>query len=132
MKFDPLNDSKALVILAGLGVAVYLGWKLYKAAPSVAAAAASVGNAINPASDTNIVNRGVSAAGSAITGDSSWSLGGAIYEWFNKDPNAQANAALAASNAASDSQVAWAYPVTLNDNSLGLGSGPSFSDYINP
>ena len=48
------------------------------------AATTAVGGAvqpINPASDQNIIYSGIGRAGEAITGQSGWSLGGAIYDW---------------------------------------------------
>ncbi len=38
---------------------------------------------VNPTSNNNIINRGVSGVGSAVTGDSSWTLGGQIYDWMH-------------------------------------------------
>lgn len=70
--------------IAGVG---FVAWKLTKVASAGATAAAeglrAVGAAINPADDRNLVNRGVSAAGAAVTGDHSWSLGGQLAEWFD-------------------------------------------------
>lgn len=37
--------------------------------------------AFNPANPGNIVNRAVTAAGQAVTGEDGWSLGGALYDW---------------------------------------------------
>lgn len=45
-----------------------------------------VSTTINPASDQNIVYRGVNAVGGAISGDDSWSLGSWIYDVFNPEP----------------------------------------------
>lgn len=36
--------------------------------------------AINPAADGNLINRGVSNIGQAITGQSNWTLGGWLYD----------------------------------------------------
>lgn len=41
---------------------------------------------VNPASSGNAVNRAVSAAGQAITGNSSWTLGGWLYDLTHGDP----------------------------------------------
>lgn len=43
---------------------------------------AAVGQAVNPASDQNLVNRGVTAVGMAVTGDSGFSVGGWLYDVF--------------------------------------------------
>lgn len=36
---------------------------------------------VNPASGNNLINRGVSGIGGAVSGDTNWTLGGAIYDW---------------------------------------------------
>ena len=76
-------------VLAVAGVAVLgLGaWWVYSKRGAVAAAAGAaagaVADAVNPASPTNLVNRAVSAAGEAATGQEGWSLGGQLAEWFS-------------------------------------------------
>lgn len=77
----------ALAAVAGLG-ALYLFNRR-----AIHSAVAAAGDAVNPASQTNIVNRGLSAAGAAVTGDDSWSLGGQLAEWFSPSV-AAANEAL--------------------------------------
>ncbi len=37
--------------------------------------------AVNPVNDENIFHSGVNAVGAKVTGNDSWSLGTAIYEW---------------------------------------------------
>lgn len=60
--------------------AVAVGALLYfKGRGAVAAAV----DAVNPASSGNLVYRGVSGLGSALTGDENWSLGGQLAEWFS-------------------------------------------------
>lgn len=39
--------------------------------------------AFNPASNNNLIYRGVNALGEAVTGSEDWSLGTAIYDWWN-------------------------------------------------
>jgi hypothetical protein len=39
--------------------------------------------AFNPASNNNLIYRGVNALGEAVTGAEDWSLGTAIYDWWN-------------------------------------------------
>jgi hypothetical protein len=41
---------------------------------------ASVQSAVNPASNGNLINRGVEAIGRAATGSKTWTLGGWIYD----------------------------------------------------
>lgn len=86
-------DPRWLLYGAGIAGVVYVAWKLTQAAPQLAAQARAAVDLVNPASSGNIVNRGVSAAGAAVTGDSSWSLGGQLAEWFSPSVRA-ANAML--------------------------------------
>lgn len=90
-------DPRWLLYGAGIAGALYIAWRVSQAAPQLAASASaavrSVADAVNPASSSNIVNRGVSAAGAAVTGDASWSLGGQLAEWFSPTVRA-ANASL--------------------------------------
>jgi hypothetical protein len=62
---------------------------LAKAANGAKALASGAIDAINLANDQNIVNRGVSAIGGAISGDQSWTLGGWIYDIMHTDPMEQ-------------------------------------------
>lgn len=90
-------DPRWLLYGAGIAGAAFIVWRLSNAGPqlvaSAGAAARSVVNAVNPASSSNVVYRGVSAAGAAVTGDSSWTLGGQLAEWFSPSV-AAANASL--------------------------------------
>lgn len=84
-------DATAILVVVGVAVAGFLGWKAYKAAAGVAgsvadtvgAAAQSVATAVNPADENNLVNRLVSSAGEAVTKEPGWSLGGQLAEWFS-------------------------------------------------
>jgi hypothetical protein len=51
------------------------------AASAIGGALESAAVAFNPANPQNIVNQAVTAAGQAVTGESGWSLGGALYDW---------------------------------------------------
>lgn len=64
------SDVIGLAVLGGIGYGVY---KIYKLG-------GQVGEAFNPASEKNIVNRGVTAAGKAVTGDKYFTLGGWLYD----------------------------------------------------
>lgn len=119
------DQIKSGIMLAGLGIAAIVAWKVYKAGSaagdyisslpgrigdtmtsagdSLTAAGnavmpqyvidrgglwetnLAVVNAVNPASDQNLIYRGVNAIGSAATGSNDWSLGGAIYDWTHPD-----------------------------------------------
>lgn len=57
------------------------GLVLYKTATKGAAVVKTLATeTLNPASDKNIVNAGVTQAGAAITGDKDWTLGGWVYD----------------------------------------------------
>lgn len=75
-----------------VGGAIVLGvlWLIY--GNKLKQDAAAVGNAVNPASQTNIVNRGVTSVGVQLSGDPNWTLGGWIYDLTHPayDPNAPA------------------------------------------
>jgi hypothetical protein len=80
-------DPRWLLYAAAIAAVGYVAWKVTKAAGAgvtvATEAARSVVAAVNPADDRNLANRAVSAAGAAITGDDSWSLGGQLAEWFD-------------------------------------------------
>jgi hypothetical protein len=80
-------DPRWLLYAAAIAAVGFVAWKVTKAAGAGVAvageAARSVVAAVNPADDRNLANRAVSAAGAAITGDESWSLGGQLAEWFD-------------------------------------------------
>ena len=83
-----LNTKAAAYVGAGLVAVVAIWWISRKAA----AAAGVVVDAVNPASENNLANRAVTAAGQAVTGNENWTLGGAIFEllnpeWAAYDPN---------------------------------------------
>lgn len=85
-----LNSNAAMAAVGILAAGAVLYFFIRKAGGAVGEVVGRVGTAINPASDQNLVNRGVSAVGSALTGDKSWSLGSWLYDRFNPpyDPNA--------------------------------------------
>lgn len=84
-------NSKAVTygVLAVVAIAAvyFLGKKLLSAG---AQAAGAVGNAVNPVNPNNIFYSGVNAVGASTSGDSSWTLGGWIYDLVHGayDPNA--------------------------------------------
>jgi hypothetical protein len=77
---------KGDVIAIGIAGAVLLaaGWyakrKLAGAATAISNAAQQALPYINPADRNNVAYSGVNALGGALTGDSSWSLGGWLYD----------------------------------------------------
>lgn len=80
--------SGDMMVKLALGVAVLgIGYFAFiKVKKTAGAAAAAAVDAVNPASSNNLVNRGVTAVGSAISGDSGWTLGGWIYDITHDDP----------------------------------------------
>ena len=77
-----------VLVAVGLLVGGVLAYQAYSASAglldgagaAVSQAAAKVGGWVNPASDQNLAYQGVSAAGSAYTGQADWNLGGAVYD----------------------------------------------------
>lgn len=83
---DLLNTKAAGYAVLAAGVIV-AGWLVYRQVKKGAAAAA---NAVNPTNPDNVVNSAVTAVGSAISGDQSWSFGSWLYDISHPayDPNA--------------------------------------------
>lgn len=76
-------DVSPNLVLYGLiaVAAVYAIYNAKKAAGAVADTAKQViTKDLNPASDQNLAYRGVNGVGAAVSGDSSWTLGGWIYD----------------------------------------------------
>lgn len=73
---DALARNPGLGLVVGGVLVAGLAWWLFRDK------LAAVGQAINPASDQNIVNKAVTAAGAALTGDDSFSLGSWLYDKF--------------------------------------------------
>lgn len=73
MKFD-LTGSGVLALAAVAAVGVLVIWKRKELA--------AVADAVNPASESNIVNRAVSSVGEAVTGREGWTLGSQLADWF--------------------------------------------------
>lgn len=101
MKIAPVSGDmllKLALVAAAAGVAYFAFRKVSNVAnnvyDTVTEAAGEVVTAVNPADRDNLVNRGVTAIGSAVvspTGpgrnaDGSWTLGGSIYDMTHKDP----------------------------------------------
>jgi len=77
----------ALYIAAGVA-GLYVAYRIVRGVTAGAESVASTAREVitqdlNPASSENIVNRGVSAVGAAVTGDEHWSLGGQLADWFS-------------------------------------------------
>ncbi len=80
-------SATGVLTVAGLAVVGLAAWKLSKVGSALASGAADVvTHELNPASSDNLVNRSVEAVGRAVTGDGSWTLGGAIYDRSHTDP----------------------------------------------
>jgi len=63
-----------------LGAIFAGGVVLYKANKAGQAIKETVSKDLNPASNENIINKGVSSVGASISGNENWSLGGWIYD----------------------------------------------------
>jgi len=72
------TQVQLLAVMAGVGVTYFFYREGKKAA-------AAVGDAFTPTSQTNIFHRGTNAVGSALTGNSNFSLGSWVYDLFNDD-----------------------------------------------
>ena len=72
-----LMNSKVGAVLA---VGLVGGLGLYFLGRKASETVGDVLEAVNPNSQENLINRGVSAIGQTITGKPYWSLGGAIYD----------------------------------------------------
>lgn len=80
MKINPKDAAIAVAVLAGTGIVAYTVWKIKQGADKVGDAVGKViTEDLNPVSDQNLAYRGVNAIGSAITGNSDFSLGSWIY-----------------------------------------------------
>lgn len=71
-----------VVVLAGTGLALwYAKNKLTQVGGQALDAAKAAVPYVDPTDRRNLAYSGVNAVGSAITGDDSWSLGGALYDF---------------------------------------------------
>src|SRR5690242_9314021 len=113
----PMPNRTLLWIGAGIGLVLVVSAVL--AARKAAATVGNAANAINPLNPENIFYGGVNAAGAAITGDSDFSLGGQIAEWFSPAV-AAANASLSTSPAAAPAPLDLPYNgIDTEDADLG-------------
>jgi len=66
-----------------LAIGVVAGVGIYLAKKQLASAAAAVGTAVNPLSDQNVAYQASNAVTQAVTGNSTDTLGTALYALFN-------------------------------------------------
>lgn len=86
--------SGGVLVLLGVVLGGLVLWRASRVASDAAGqawegikdGAATVGGWVNPVSDQNLAYQGVNAVGGALTGEQNWSLGGAVYDWFNSAP----------------------------------------------
>ena len=78
------------VVVALSAVAAVTVWYTKKQATQ---AIDVVGDAINPVSQTNIVNRGVNAVGAVLSSNDNFTLGGWLYDVFNGTQDEQSQRA---------------------------------------
>lgn len=91
MKVAPVSADlliKLALIAGGVGLAWYAYTQIKTGLENVTAGAGKAARqvadatitAVNPASEGNLVNRGVSGLGGWISGNDNWNLGGWIYD----------------------------------------------------
>ena len=73
MSASVLNDKQFAAV--AVAIAAGLAYLYYKRG--------AIGEAVNPVSRNNLAHKGVNAVGEAVTGDSNWTLGGAMFELLN-------------------------------------------------
>lgn len=84
-----MDEAKKYALLAalGIGAVVAVVYFLKQGGQAVAEVAATK---LNPYSQSNaLYDNVIGGAGRAITGDSGWSLGGALYDFINGSPEEQ-------------------------------------------
>lgn len=106
--------GQAVLALAVVGLAGLVLWRASKAASAAADAVVDVvTHDLNPADADNIVNRQITAMGRSITGDESWSLGGAIYDATHTDRDDPGkNTVVDTITAPGRALGAWLYDIT--------------------
>lgn len=62
---------------------------------------------LNPANPDNVINGGFNRVGQWLTGDESWSLGGAVYDFTHDNPVTGEKAAVNVVNPASDKNIVY-------------------------
>lgn len=75
--------GSGMLAAAGLAVVGVLGYVLWTRRGAIAEGAKAAAAVVNPADSRNVVNRAVTAAGTAATGNESWTLGGQLAELFS-------------------------------------------------
>lgn len=114
----------ALLALAGLAVLTVGGLYLYSQRDKLAKAAGQAAAKVNPANRDNLVNSAVSSAGAAVTGDSEWSLGFQLADWFSPSVRA-ANESLRTPKPKPATQSQWARGAGETD----AGTGDPYSPF---
>ena len=81
MKVPTADTAKALAILAGTGVAIFILYKAYKGSQAITETVKTIATeSLNPTSTENIAYKGANI----LTGGSSdYPLGSRIYDWLN-------------------------------------------------
>lgn len=74
------------LILVGIGVGLVALVAVFFAGKKALAVAATAANAVNPLNHDNVIASGVNNLGATITGDTSFTLGGALYDLTHSDP----------------------------------------------
>jgi hypothetical protein len=98
MRVAPVSGDFMVKLAIGAALLGLAWWALERArsaaSDAVGGALSSIGEAVNPASADNLINRAVTAIGEAITGpqspgrnaDGSWTVGAWLYDVTHDDP----------------------------------------------
>lgn len=80
-------DFTGIAYLVAFGIAAYIAYQVWQKGPAaITDAAKSVVDAINPASNTNLVNKAANVVVETLTGRSDETTGGWFYDLLNPNP----------------------------------------------
>jgi hypothetical protein len=92
MKVSAVSGDLVVKVVLGAAALAAAWYVLQQLQDAGSGALSSVGAALDPTASTNLAYRGVNAVGGAIVtdpagpgknADGTWSLGGAIFDWFH-------------------------------------------------
>ncbi|HEX5129607.1 MAG TPA: hypothetical protein VFV90_07670 [Usitatibacter sp.] len=96
----------------GIGAVLGLAFVGYLVVRRTGQAIANNVELVTPTSDKNLVYQGANAVGQSITGDSSFTVGGWLYDLTHPDINAQVQALKAGAPPVSDQTIGYVEPAT--------------------
>jgi hypothetical protein len=103
-------DGVGVAAVAVVALAVGVGFYVWINRRAIGEAASDAVALVNPADADNLVNRGVSAIGEAVTGREGWSLGSQIADWFPSQAEREFNESMRP--AAAPAPPPQAHPMT--------------------